>query len=75
MLYLSQNDMKKMGIPKYSQLIIQKFTKDYLEKASFYTAEELEKFFQLYFRKNLRKIISNKNIEIDFPVRSFSPVG
>ena len=74
MLYLSQNDMKKMGIPKYSQLIIQKFTKDYLEKASFYTAEELEKFFQLYFRKNIRKIISNKNIEIDFPVRSFSPI-
>ena len=74
MLYLSQNDMKKMGIPKYSQLIIQKFTKDYLEKASFYTAEELEKFFQIYFRDNIRKIISNKNIELDFPIRSFSPI-
>jgi hypothetical protein len=66
--------MKKMGIPKYSQLIIQKFTKDYLEKASFYTAEELEKFFQIYFRDNIRKIISNKNIELDFPIRSFSPI-
>ena len=75
MLYLSQNDMGKMGIPKYSQLIIQKFTKDYIEKASFYTSEELEKFFQLYYSNNIRKIIANKKIEGDFPIRSFSPIA
>ena len=45
MLYLSQNDMKKMGIPKYSQLIIQKFIKEYVERASLYNIEELQNFF------------------------------
>ena len=72
MLYLSQNDMKKMGIPKYSQLIIQKFTKDYVEKASLYNIEELQKFFQLYYRDNIRKIINDKNMRKTFPIRSFS---
>ena len=75
MLYLSQKDMKKMGIPVYSQLIIQKFTKDYLQKASYYTAEELEKFFQIYYRDNIRKIASDKKIQGDFPIRSFSPIA
>ena len=75
MLYLSQKDMKKMEIPKYSQLIIQKFTKDYLEKANFYTVEELEKFFRLYYRNNFRKIATNKKIPNQFPIRSFSPIA
>ena len=75
MLYLSQNDMKKMGIPKYSQLIIQKFTKDYVEKASLYNIEELQKFFQLYYRDNIRKIINDKNMRKTFPIRSFSPIA
>ena len=75
MLCLSQKDMTKLGIPKYSQLIIQKFTKDYVEKASFYSAEELEKFFQLYYRNNIRKIIANKKVEGDFPIRFFSPIA
>ena len=75
MLYLSQKDMTKMGIPTYSQLIIQKFTKDYLAKASYYTAEELEKFFQIYYSFNIKKIVANKKIKGEFPIRSFSPIA
>ena len=75
MLYLSQKDMKKIGIPTYSQLIIQKFTKDYLAKASYYTAEELEKFFKIYYNYNLKAIASNKIAQRDLPIRSFSPIA
>ena len=75
MLYLSQKDMKKIGIPTYSQLIIQKFTKDYLAKASYYTAEELEKFFKLYYNHNIKALASNEKKQKELPIRSFSPIA
>ena len=74
-LYISEKDMEKMRIPKYSQLIIKKFTIDYINRASKYTAEELEKFFQIYYRNNISKIMSNKKMQRDFPIRSFSPIA
>ena len=74
MLYLSQKDMNKMNIPKSSQLIIQKFTKEYLQKASFYTTEELQRFFQLYYKNNIIKNNIIKNIAKNF-IRSFSPIA
>lgn len=72
MLYLSQKDMKKMGIPIDSQFVIQKFTQEYLKKADVYTLEELIKFFQLYYNNNIKK----KNIQkfTEFSRRSFSPI-
>ena len=75
MLYLSQKDMKKIGIPSYAQLLIQKFTKDYLSKASFYTAEELEKFFKIYYDHNIKTLTSNKKLHKELPIRSFSPIA
>ena len=74
MLYLSQKDMKKMGIPIYYQLIIQKFTKDYLQKADLYTTEELQRFFQLYYKNNIKKINNNRNF-YKTPIRCFSPMA
>ena len=53
LLYTSQKDMNKIKIPKYAQLIIQKFSKDYLQMANLYTLEELKNFFELYYKKNL----------------------
>ena len=74
MLYLSQKDMNKMNIPKNAQLIIQNFTKDYLQKANLYTTEELQRFFQLYYKKNIIKNNLIKNITKQL-IRSFSPVA
>ena len=73
MLYLSQKDMKKLGIPIHNQLIIQKFTKYYLQMADLYTTEELQRFFQIYYKNNMKKINVNKNF-YKAPIRCFSPV-
>jgi hypothetical protein len=51
LLILSMNDLTNLGIGKKEQIIINQFSLDYIKNGSYYSLEELQK----YFKKNKNK--------------------
>ena len=56
LLILSLKDLANLGIPKNQQIIIKKFSLDYIKNASYYTLDELQKYFT-----NISNIYNNYN--------------
>ena len=56
LLILSLKDLANLGIPKNQQIIIKKFSIDYIKNASYYTLDELQKYFT-----NISNIYNNYN--------------
>ena len=57
LLFLSKKDLGYLGIPREAQIIINKFSVDYIKSASYYSLDEL----QNYFRK-IKILYSNSRI-------------
>ena len=60
LLVLSMKDLENLGITKQQQIIIKKFSLDYIKKASFYTIDELQNYFKKI--KNISGYSSDSNI-------------
>ena len=56
LLILSLKDLANLGIPKNQQIIIKKFSIDYIKNASYYSLDELQKYF-----RNISNIYNNYN--------------
>lgn len=64
-LYLSRKDMDKKKIPKQAQIILKKFSLDYLKSANDYTFEELQNFFMKNNYKDLNYKENKRNNLVD----------
>jgi hypothetical protein len=63
LLILSMKDLEMLQIPKNEQIKIKTFSLDYIKNASYYSVEELEKYFiNIKNRNNYRKAISARNM-------------
>ena len=63
LLILSIKDLERLNIQKNDIIRIKRFTLDYIKNASYYSSEELEKYFvNKNIKKNYRKAISVGNL-------------
>ena len=64
LLILSIKDLANLGIKKEEQIIIKKFSLDYIKNGSYFTLDELDKFFKINKNKykNYRTINSVKDL-------------
>lgn len=63
LLIMSIKDLESLNIKKNEQLKIKQFSLDYIKQASYYSLEELEKYFKnIKNKKNYRKAISVGNM-------------
>ena len=64
LLILSMKDLANLGIKKEEQIIIKKFSLDYIKNGSYFTLDELDKFFNINKNKykNYRTINSVKDL-------------